>query len=110
MSTTPLRALPSRSVAGALALVPLFTAGLLLDHDQVTALLHERQNKQVKRAPKGAAAGPTPVAAHRALAAQRKELNQLVSAYARQKGYPHANVHADLRRPAPDHDEQEHSA
>ena len=41
---------------------------------------------------------PVPVAAHRALAAQRKELNTLVSAYARQKGLPHANVHLDLRR------------
>ncbi len=67
----------------------------LLEPDQVTALLHERQNRQVKKgpAPQGA-----PVAAHRALAAQRKELNQLVAAYARQKGFPHANVHADLRR------------
>ncbi len=67
----------------------------LLEPDQVTALLHERQNRQVKKgpAPQGA-----PVAAHRALAAQRKELNKLVAAYARQKGFPHANVHADLRR------------
>ncbi|MEO7754755.1 MAG: DEAD/DEAH box helicase [Terracoccus sp.] len=67
----------------------------LLEPDQVTALLHERQNRQVK---KGPAAQGAPVAAHRALAAQRKELNKLVAAYARQKGFPHANVHADLRR------------
>ncbi len=67
----------------------------LLEPDQVTALLHERQNRQVKKGPAPQAA---PVAAHRALAAQRKELNQLVAAYARQKGFPHANVHADLRR------------
>ena len=39
-----------------------------------------------------------PVAAHRALAAQRKELNKLVSTYARKKGLPHANIHLDLRR------------
>lgn len=70
----------------------------LLEPDQVATLLRERQSKQVGRSPKGAAAEPTPVAAHRALAAQRKELNKLVSAYARQKGYPHANVHLDLRR------------
>jgi superfamily II DNA or RNA helicase len=69
----------------------------LLEPDQVSALLRERQSRQVKKAPKGAEA-PMPVAAHRALAAQRKELNQLVSAYARQKGLPHANVHMDLRR------------
>ena len=69
----------------------------LLEPDQVSALLHERQSRQVKKAPQGAAA-PMPVAAHRALAAQRKELNKLVSTYARQKGLPHANVHMDLRR------------
>ncbi|NUR14963.1 MAG: ATP-dependent helicase, partial [Dermatophilaceae bacterium] len=69
----------------------------LLEPDQVSALLRERQSRQVKKAPQGAQA-PTPVAAHRALAAQRKELNKLVSTYARQKGLPHANVHMDLRR------------
>ena len=68
----------------------------LLEPDQVASLLRERQSKQSKRAPKGAP--PAPMATHRALAAQRKELNKLVSAYARQKGYPHANVHLDLRR------------
>jgi hypothetical protein len=68
----------------------------LLEPDQVAALLHERQRKQVKKAPKRASAPP--VAQHRALAAQRKELNKLVSAYARQKGHPHATVHLDLRR------------
>jgi hypothetical protein len=69
----------------------------LLEPDQVAALLRERQRKQVKKAPK-AGAGAVPVAQHRTLAAQRKELNQLVSAYARQKGHPHATVHLDLRR------------
>src|SRR5690242_17036325 len=69
----------------------------LLEPDQVSALLRERQSRQVKKAPQGASA-PMPVAAHRALAAQRKELNKLVSTYARQKGLPHANVHMDLRR------------
>ncbi|HEU5144003.1 MAG TPA: DEAD/DEAH box helicase [Dermatophilaceae bacterium] len=67
----------------------------LLEPDQVAQLLRERQTRQVRKAPKGQAA---PVAAHRALAAQRKELNKLVAAYARQKGFPHANVHLDLRR------------
>ncbi|MBB2986932.1 DEAD/DEAH box helicase [Terracoccus luteus] len=75
----------------------------LLEPDQVSALLGERQKAQRRRSPAtsgtvAAATGPTPVAAHRALAAQRKELNQLVAAFARQKGYPHANVHLDLRR------------
>jgi superfamily II DNA or RNA helicase len=67
----------------------------LLEPDQVAQLLNERQKKQVKNAPKDQSA---PIAAHRALAAQRKELNKLVAAYARQKGFPHANVHLDLRR------------
>ena len=68
----------------------------LLEPDQVAALLQERQTKQVRKSPK--AAGSAPIAAHRALAAQRKELNQLVAAYARQKGLPHATIHVDLRR------------
>ena len=38
------------------------------------------------------------VALHRALASKRKELNSLVSQYARLKGVPHSHVHADLRR------------
>ena len=38
------------------------------------------------------------MSAHRALAAQRKELNALVAAYAKKTGAPHANVHMELRR------------
>jgi superfamily II DNA or RNA helicase len=67
----------------------------LLEPDQVAALLHERQTKHASRVPRRAA---EPVPAHRALAAQRKELNSLVSAYARKTGAAHANVHLDLRR------------
>jgi superfamily II DNA or RNA helicase len=67
----------------------------LLEPDQVAVLLHERQQAQSTRRP---AAAAQPLAAHRALAAQRKELNKLVSAYARKTGAPHAVVHSDLRR------------
>jgi superfamily II DNA or RNA helicase len=67
----------------------------LLEPDQMALLLHERQAAQNTRRPKKAA---EPVAAHRALAAQRKELNKLVSAYARKTGAPHAVVHTELRR------------
>ena len=67
----------------------------LLEPDQVAMLLHERQTAQNTRRPKKS---EEPVAAHRALAAQRKELNKLVSAYARKTGAPHAVVHSDLRR------------
>ena len=67
----------------------------LLEPDQMAMLLHERQAAQNTRRPKKA---PEPVAAHRALAAQRKELNKLVAAYARKTGSPHAVVHTELRR------------
>lgn len=72
----------------------------LLDADQVAVVLQERQRKQARRATT-ARSGTAPVAAvsaHRALAAQRKELNALVAAYARKTGTAHAVVHVDLRR------------
>ncbi|WP_313022627.1 DEAD/DEAH box helicase [Mobilicoccus sp.] len=66
----------------------------LLEPEQVAHVLRSRQ-----AAAKG---GPVQVgqepAAHRALAATRKELNSLVGAYAKRTGAPHAVVHADLRR------------
>jgi superfamily II DNA or RNA helicase len=72
----------------------------LLEPDQVALLLHERQARQAKggrpRAPEPS--GPTPVAQHRALAAQRKELNKLVAAYSSKTGAAHASIHLDLRR------------
>jgi len=76
----------------------------LLEPDQVATLLHERQAKQVKSGrargsgANATAPGPTPVSAHRALAAQRKELNTLVAAYSSKTGTPHASIHLDLRR------------
>jgi superfamily II DNA or RNA helicase len=68
----------------------------LLEPDQVATLLHERQTAQSTRRPKTAALQQ--VSAHRALAAQRKELNKLVAAYARKNSAPHGVVHNDLRR------------
>jgi len=67
----------------------------LLDPDQMAMLLRERQSAQ-----KGSGRRPADpeLATHRAMAAARKELNSLVSAYARKTGAPHAVVHADLRR------------
>jgi len=67
----------------------------LLELDQVATLLRARQSAQ-----KGSSrrrADPD-LAVHRAMAASRKELNSLVSAYARKSGAPHAVVHADLRQ------------
>jgi hypothetical protein len=74
----------------------------LLEPDQVTTLLNERQARQTRAA--GARGGapaksePSPVSAHRALAAQRKELNKLVAAYSSKTGNPHASIHLELRR------------
>jgi superfamily II DNA or RNA helicase len=74
----------------------------LLEPEQVTTLLNERQARQSKaagaRGGAAAASGPSPVSAHRALAAQRKELNKLVAAYSSKTGAPHASIHLDLRR------------
>jgi superfamily II DNA or RNA helicase len=74
----------------------------LLEPEQVTTLLNERQAKQTRaagaRGGAGAPPGPSPVSAHRALAAQRKELNKLVAAYSSKTGTPHASIHLDLRR------------
>jgi hypothetical protein len=67
----------------------------LLELDQVATLLRARQSAQ-----KGSSrrkADPE-LATHRAMAASRKELNSLVSAYARKSGARHAVVHADLRQ------------
>ncbi|WP_298462531.1 DEAD/DEAH box helicase [uncultured Cellulomonas sp.] len=74
----------------------------LLDAEQVTTLLKQRQADQLTaRRGKGAgsaAAAPEPVVDHRRVAELRKELNQLVSAWARRSGQPHGSVHTELRR------------
>ncbi len=70
----------------------------LLEPDQVAALLHERQARQARTSRPARGGEAAPVAAHRALAAQRKELNRLVAAYSSKTGNPHATVHLDLRR------------
>ena len=67
----------------------------LLEPDQVATLLRERQSSQKGSGRKQA---HPELSTHRAMAAARKELNSLVSAYARKSGAPHAVVHADLRR------------
>lgn len=65
----------------------------LLDADQVATLLRSRQAEQLK-SHRGGAAQTTD---HRELAALRKELNALVSAWARRSGTPHGVVHTRLR-------------
>ena len=72
----------------------------LLEPEQVTHLLRERQRRQLARRDRAERRDPAreEVALHRVLASKRKELNTLVAQYARVKGVPHSHVHADLRR------------
>lgn len=69
----------------------------LLDAEQVSVLLAERQRRQLRRRERQTKRQPE-VALHRALADRRKQLNSLVSQYARLRCVPHSHVHADLRR------------
>jgi hypothetical protein len=75
----------------------------------VATLLRARQSAQKGSGRKKA---DPELATHRAMALRRKELNSLVSAYARKTGAPHAVVHADLRKrcggPALDQASAEH--
>ena len=81
----------------------------LLELDQVATLLRARQSAQKGT---GRRQVDPALATHRAMALSRKELNSLVSAYARKTGAPHAVVHADLRQscggPALDQASAEH--
>ncbi|MCR6646916.1 MAG: DEAD/DEAH box helicase [Cellulomonas sp.] len=71
----------------------------LLDADQVSALLRQRQADQLKgrRAPRDQAA-ELEAMDHRRQAELRKELAQLVGAWSRRSGQPHGAVHTELRR------------
>jgi hypothetical protein len=75
----------------------------LLDADQVTTLLRQRQADQVsgrRGRHKSAAQQAEELAAmdHRKQAELRKELAQLVGAWSRRSGQPHGAVHTELRR------------
>ncbi len=71
----------------------------LLEPDQVSRLLSDRQRRQIarrERLDRGPARQEISIA--RALETRRKELNSLVAQYSRVKGVPHSHVHAELRR------------
>ena len=73
----------------------------LLEPEQVTALLRQRQDKQIRTQKKQAAAqrrADSGADDARRRAAARKELSQLVAAWARRSGQPHGVVHNELRR------------
>ena len=67
----------------------------LLELDQVATLLRARQSAQKGSGRKKA---DPELSMHRAMAATRKELNSLVSAYARKTGATHGVIHAELRQ------------
>ncbi|MFI2752875.1 DEAD/DEAH box helicase [Cellulomonas sp. P22] len=74
----------------------------LLDADQVTTLLKQRQAEQQsgRRSRRSAQQQAEELAEmdHRKQAELRKELAQLVGAWARRSGQPHGSVHTELRR------------
>lgn len=72
----------------------------LLDVDQVSTLLKQRQADQLsnRRRAKAAEVAAVPAMDHRRQAELRKELSQLVGAWSRRSGQPHATVHSELRR------------
>ena len=79
----------------------------LLEPDQVRSLLRQRQERQLARASRAAAAAeeerPTPRSVRprtvaEQLAALRKELNTLVAMYHHRTGKPHGAIHGELRR------------
>ena len=71
----------------------------LLDPDQVTTLLKQRQAAQLTaRRGRTTTSQVRAEADHRKLTELRKELSALVSAWARRSGQPHGAVHTELRR------------
>ncbi len=78
----------------------------LLEPDQVTTLLRQRQAAQQAKgsrgqsspAGQGAQGNVVEVSGHRQITALRKELHSLVGAWARRTGQPHGVVHSSLRQ------------
>jgi superfamily II DNA or RNA helicase len=74
----------------------------LLEPDQVTTLLRERQAAQLAKGSAKAAKNGTPVqtqvSGHRQITSLRKELHSLVGAWSRRTGQPHGVVHANVRQ------------
>ena len=69
----------------------------LLEPDQVTTLLRQRQAAHQAKAPARVPA-VAEVAGHRQITALRKELHSLVGAWAKRTGQPHGVVHTSLRQ------------
>jgi superfamily II DNA or RNA helicase len=71
----------------------------LLDADQMRALLHRRQDEQLRKRAAAAQGAPhAPPSMHGQLRDLRRELNTLVSATHHRTGKPHGWIHSELRR------------
>jgi superfamily II DNA or RNA helicase len=70
----------------------------LLEPEQVTTLLRERQAAQQAKGSAKAAGPATEVSGHRQITSLRKELHSLVGAWSRRTGQPHGVVHANVRQ------------
>jgi hypothetical protein len=75
----------------------------LLSPEQTAALLARRDRELRRRAGASLAAvddepDPEDVAAYQQVAALRRQLSAMVSAYATASGRPHGSIHAELRR------------
>ncbi len=72
----------------------------LLDADQIDRVLRDRQARHLARTQRAERrTGVAPEESlHRVLGDKRKQLNSLVSQYARVSQRPHSHVHAELRR------------
>jgi superfamily II DNA or RNA helicase len=74
----------------------------LLDHDQVTSLLKQRQSERARSRRTASLPAPeasdAPPATHEQLAVLRRELNGLVAAWHHRTSQPHGVTHAALRR------------
>jgi superfamily II DNA or RNA helicase len=74
----------------------------ILSPEQMAAVLARRDSAARRKATSAGEQRPTPeVAAWRAGAELRREVNRLVGVLAARHGSPHARIHADLRRAVP---------
>lgn len=69
----------------------------LLDAEQVSELLRQRQNEQIRRKPAAAPQEGRDVVDHRRMKELRAELSKTVSAWSARSGQPHGVIHNRLR-------------
>ena len=70
----------------------------LLDAEQMRALLHRRQDEQLRKRAQKQQGAPAVLTTHGQLRELRRELNALVSVAHHRTGKPHGWIHSELRR------------